>query len=192
MKKFYTILIACVMLFATIAFGNVEEINDNSAIIHSGISAYDEATLRIATSTVQDQYTLYINSPGGDAWGMIGMINCLEELKAKGVHLRTVNTGWALSAGAWLWMIGDERIAYKGTLFMFHGPLVRDGYGRVIPFELQSPAQQVVTRAAAAFMRQKLLDILHDTELVNELMKKGDNWYGAEKLLELGLVTKLI
>lgn len=60
---------------------------------------------------------LYINSYGGSAYQFLMLYGIIKTLKGK---LTTVVTGSAMSAGAMLLLLGDERLAYPDSTIMLH------------------------------------------------------------------------
>lgn len=63
--------------------------------------------------------TVHVNTPGGCAFTCFTIVDILEEL----TEITTVNTkasGWCMSAGIPIWLIGNKREASKRTSFMIH------------------------------------------------------------------------
>lgn len=63
-----------------------------------------------------DKLTLYIDSDGGDVWSVHMLANYIEE---KG-NITTVCLGRAFSGGLHIFVAGDNRIASKDSLFLYH------------------------------------------------------------------------
>jgi ATP-dependent protease ClpP protease subunit len=82
-----------------------------------------------ATDEVKD-YHILINSKGGAAFAALGMINRIEDLQSKGAHITTESYGYSFSAGTYLFLAGDTRIAHTGSAFMFHAAGVNTYGGR--------------------------------------------------------------
>ena len=210
MKK----LLACILggllllgVFATPVASEMKTIQkiekEDSKFVHLFVaSLYDEDYYDLVVATIGmkegDHLKLTIMSPGGPALPMLAMLNHVESLKAKGVYVSTKVAGLAGSGGAMIWITGDTRIISKGDLMMFHTSVVRGPYGNV-DIETLPPEGQFIIREVNHAMRQYLLDILHDTELVNELLsadgnKEGEtneNWYNAKEIFKMGLATEL-
>lgn len=147
-----------------------------------------------------DHLTLTIMSPGGNAFVVLGMMNYLEELKGRGIVLTTKTAGLTASAGALLWMTGDYRITHTGDAVMFHGVVFYGPYGPVKIKDMPKNAQYVA-HLLNHYMRQYLLNELHDTELVNELLNddgntdtenNNENWFMGEDIYEMGIAHQLI
>ena len=128
MKKLIAITLASLMLLVVGCKLEVEVtekdkyymIMDSGKILVSG--GFTEDMLRevlLATDEVKD-YHILINSRGGDAYALLGMINRVEYLQSQGAHITTESYGYAFSAGLFLFLSGDTRIIHKGSALMFH------------------------------------------------------------------------
>lgn len=65
-----------------------------------------------------------INSRGGNYFAGVHLYNALKESKAKVI---TKNVGLAASAASVVFMAGDVRICYPGSITMAHNPLISPG-----------------------------------------------------------------
>lgn len=147
-----------------------------------------------------DTLTISIMSQGGPAIPCLAMVNYVELLKAKGVHIITEVWGGAYSAGAVLWLTGHERIIHSGDSIMFHTAVIFDYRGYPVSRENLDPTARWILDQCNYYIRQYLLNILRDTELVNELLddegnvdsKNNMNWYTAEEVHAMGISTKYV
>jgi ATP-dependent protease ClpP protease subunit len=74
-----------------------------------------------ATAYSNDKhFNITIMSNGGDAYSTIGIIHRINELKDKGCTFTTRVYSKALSAAAYIFLMGDEREIYEGATLMFH------------------------------------------------------------------------
>lgn len=64
-----------------------------------------------------EEIHVHINSPGGEVFAALGMMNQLIKHPAKVI---TYNDGITASAATLLFGVGDERIANLGSIFMYH------------------------------------------------------------------------
>ena len=147
-----------------------------------------------ATSHLDDGDVLKIISygNGGDAFICISMINHIEALKREGIKIITESQAIALSANAFLWLAGDERIVHQHDLLMTHHAIPRDGYGNEIPIESVSEGTQMRLNLLRIYIHGKLMEILKDKELVTEMLNDEDNWYTGFQFFQLGVATKMI
>lgn len=131
-----------------------------------------------------DELDVFVNSPGGDAFGGLAIMNALRRHKATvAVHV----DGLAASAASILAMGGDEVVMGRGAQLMIHdGSMFAWG-----------PAAQM--RKAAG-----ILDKLSDSYAETYAMKAGgtaamwraamveESWYTAAEAVEAGLADRLI
>jgi ATP-dependent protease ClpP protease subunit len=137
MKKLIAITLAALMLLVAGCRVEVETTtNYNPMVMESGkimvTGGFNEAMLADflrATDEVKD-YHILINSKGGAAFAALGMINRIEDLQSKGAHITTESYGYSFSAGTYLFLAGDTRIAHTGSAFMFHAAGVNTYGGR--------------------------------------------------------------
>lgn len=137
-------------------------------------------------------YHIVIHTPGGSASDTLAIMQRIADLKSRGCHITTETLVAAFSGGAFIFCMGDERIANRGDSFMFHTIQIYDpNTGKQLHIsELPEEVQDLI-RARNAQMRQLLLDTIGDADVVNKLLKEGDNWFTAEELYAMGVVTKL-
>lgn len=88
-----------------------------SPLMVSGAKA-DTAVSRFLS---YNSHTFLVNSHGGEAYSMLEMSNLINEMKANGTKVTTKITTAAASAGAIIFMEGDERIISKRAIILFHG-----------------------------------------------------------------------
>lgn len=149
--------------------------------------------LNAAAKTKNTDYEILIMSPGGSALDTLGIMQRLAELKTYGNHITTKSMTTAYSGGAFVWLMGDTRIAHRGDMFMFHTIQIYDQDGNKIDIKDLSKEFQELVRHRDMQMRQLVLGAVKDTRIVNLLFKKDkDVWLSAEQLYQLGLVDKLL
>lgn len=56
---------------------------------------------------------IYINSCGGYASELLGLLTCIDIAKSANIKIKTYNIGYAYSCGSLLAVVGDERYMYK-------------------------------------------------------------------------------
>ena len=127
MKKLYKVLagiITCVVLSmfcAQLSEATVKEISPgliavNGEVYGSDFFEFYEATLDESIR----HYKIVLHTPGGDGAACIGIISRIKEMKAKGIKFTTEGYGFAASAGSYIFMMGDRRIAHEGLTLMWH------------------------------------------------------------------------
>lgn len=76
--------------------------------------------MRLTSDPTIKHYTILIHSPGGNAITCLAILNRINELKRRGVTFTTEAYGAAMSAGSFIFMLGDERIIHADGTLMFH------------------------------------------------------------------------
>ncbi len=129
---------------------------------------------------------------GGDAFICIAMINHIEMLKRRGVKIITKVQSKALSANAFLWLTGDERIVHQHDLIMTHYAPIKDRFGNKVLIESLPQEDQMIINLLKVYIKNKLLEILKDAKVVNEMLDDENNWYTGFELFQLRVATTLI
>lgn len=83
------------------------------------------------TQKIKD-YHIVISSFGGSAADCISIVERIKYLQSQGCHITTEVYGWAMSAGAIIFLAGDDRIVSKDSMLMLHAARVMDNYGASI------------------------------------------------------------
>ena len=194
MKKLIACLIGGLMLLsvAVTPVASTKIISDTKVLIDAFYTG-DLAELMAATKDLKagDTFTIVSTGPGGNAWICLAMMNYIDELEAKGIHVITEIYGFAASANAFIWLAGDDRRVHKGDMLMFHQTIPRGMYGNKIAREHLTEDQRLLVDHLNNWIRQRLLDIVQDTELVNDMLDADNNWYTGAKLIELGIAKEI-
>jgi ATP-dependent protease ClpP protease subunit len=122
MKKLISlILLGSLLLMPVIATADIKKIGHNEIMIDHVITEDSYSEFMEATAYVSNAHiNLYIHSDGGDAYSTIGIVNRILDLKDRGCTFTTIVHAKAFSAGAYLFLMGDERVVYGGSSLMFH------------------------------------------------------------------------
>lgn len=155
------------------AFGYI-----NLSNVQSQVSALGEDVKEI---------DIHISSVGGSVDGGEKIHSYLLGLKDKGYKLNTHTSGTVCSMGTYLFMIGDERIAYKGDSFIPHMPLVSDYTGRAD--ELEDTAKEL-RALEVKFSKYYALNTNLNESQAKTLLEK-DEELDLEEALALGFITEL-
>ena len=129
---------------------------------------------------------------GGNAFVCMAMINHIEMLKRRGVHIITEIQSMALSANAYIWLTGDVRVVHQHDLFMTHHAAPKDRFGNKVDIETLPPDQQMIVNLLKVYIRNKLIEILKNIRTVNEMLDDKNNFYTGFELFQLRVATTLI
>ena len=122
-------------------------------------------------------------------YNYFGIRNRIKQLQAKGYHITTEVSGRAVSCAAMLWFLGDTRIAHNTDIIMMHKAFVSSNWGKV---EEPKEPHKTNLRHMNNIVRQDLLDVLKDTDLVNTMLDGKDHWYRGQEILMNNLCTEYI
>ena len=173
-----------------------------SIVMPSGkilISDFDVTTVRnflIATEEVKD-YHIILNTSGGSSNNCTTMINRIQLLQKQGAHITTEIIGYGMSAGAFVFLTGDVRIAHTGAILMFHGAGVQQGYER-IDASKACKSDDAVLCSYLNMLDATVIDLLMDKTAISEddiahwMYFEEYNFMDAEEALELNVATVLI
>ncbi len=133
------------------------------------------------------ELNIHINSIGGNIKGGEEIHAYLTNLKSKGYTINTYSSGFVYSMGTYLFMIGDNRIAYKGDDFTPHMPLVSDYSGRAN--DLEETAKEL--RALEVKFSKYYSQNTNITESQAKTLLEKDESLDLEEALALGFITEL-
>jgi len=187
MKKLIACLLGGLMLLSVAAtpVASLEIINDNKVLVNT-FYVSDFADLMEATHDLKagDTFTLVSSGPGGNAWMATAMMQYIAELEARGIHIITETYGLAASANAYVWLASSDRRVHKTDMLMFH--LSKMGNGRMPESE-----KKLITQHLDGIFRQRLLDVVQDTKIVNEMLDDENNWYTGAEIIKLGIAKEI-
>ena len=130
--------------------------------------------------------TMYINSPGGEVYSGLGVIDTMNFISSP---VSTICTGLAASMGAMFLMSGEEgkRGALKHSRVMIHQPL---GGARGQASDIEIEAREI----------QKIKDELYQiivakskNKTMEDVIKDADRdyWMTSQEALDYGLIDKI-
>ena len=167
---------------------------DSGKIMITGM--FNEAMLASflrATDEVKD-YHILINSFGGSAYDLLGMLNRIEDLQSRGAHITTETHGYAMSAGSILFLSGDTRIAHTGSGFMIHAAGIDAFVGRKTIKTVDIPQHEydLLKIVDEVFIQMLMERTTMSLEEANRwLYFEEANFLRSEKAFELNIATEL-
>lgn len=203
-----------VKTYSNINNKDVYEDNDIEEEIKSSISyCIDNATIYIDGEISEDdgmifekvvdslkveldefsELTVCLNTFGGVANAGFHIISVIEELKAQGIHVRTIVAEKAYSMGAFILICGSERIMREYSQIMIHPCiLVIDGYYALTINEIRKNYKHF-NKQWKLFKKcfNKYAQI--PSNLLNKIYKEGIDYYiDANKALKFKCIDKII
>ena len=133
----------------------------------------------------ENPITIYINSPGGEIYSLLGLYDVMQSLIKDGYVIKTVNIGIAASAAAIILLAGSKghRYCLPHTTVMLHQPSAGT-YGTVTDMEIDV--------AESRRLKQDLNNIIkqHASEALIPLLER-DAFLTPEQALEYGIIDEL-
>jgi len=172
---------------------DVEKQADGTIIISGNFDEDTFKEFRALTLDGKDHYTVLIMSNGGCAYNTIAIMNWIEILQARGVKFTMIVPGHGFSAGSYMFMMGDERIMYRGSHLMWHtmsGQLKTDGTWWTIPIYRHGYMLGMDKYVVGMFTKR--FPHLTDEWVESTFWNSGMTFMSAEQALLMGIATKII
>ena len=178
----------------------IQTLSDSRIVFPSHIGTGDTVTYLRALQENRD-YHIIIDNFGGSAWDTIAIINRIDELQEAGFTITTETYGYAMSGGAFIFIMGDIRIIHDGASLMFHGSGMHGAYGvreslRELALTGETTLEEFKVKALSIidnkFMKMLTLKTaLTDEEIADWLYKLNYNYMSSDEAMELGIATEL-
>lgn len=138
-----------------------------------------------------DPITVYVNSPGGDAYTGLAFYDSLRFVKSP---ITIIGAGLVASAAALLYLAvpRERRLSLPGTRYLIHQPLLQgsDNSPFLTSIQIDIEAEEMEN------LRKRLDSIIADaTGMSIEDTTKAterDNWLSAEDAMSIGIVGRII
>lgn len=132
-------------------------------------------------STKASEWRVYINSPGGDAFGGTAITNAL---RSSGVPVTTIVDGLAASAAATIFSAGSVRVMQPGTRVMIHNPWG----GSAGDAEFHRSYADLLDAVAEDIRDLLGLAMDADDDAIREMMD-AETWMSVSEAMALGFAT---
>jgi ATP-dependent protease ClpP protease subunit len=150
-------------------------------ISYWGITAQDFIS-ELGALPVQ-QINLHLNSPGGDVFDGIAIMNCLIQHQA---NVTVVVDGLAASIASVIMMAGDEIVMSDGAQVMIHDAIGLV-YGNMADMEAMAVLLDRVSTSIASVYSERCGGTPEDWRSA----MKAESWYSAAEAVEAGLANSL-
>lgn len=129
--------------------------------------------------------TIYINSPGGEVYSLLGLYDVMQSLIKDGYVIKTVNIGIAASAAAVILLSGSKghRYCLPHTTVMLHQPS-SGTYGTVTDMEIDVAESRRLKQDLNSIIKQ------HASEELIPLLER-DAFLTPEQALEYGIIDEI-
>ena len=133
----------------------------------------------------ENPITIYINSPGGEIYSLLGLYDVMQSLIKDGYVIKTVNIGIAASAAAIILLAGSKghRYCLPHTTVMLHQPS-SGTYGTVTDMEIDVAESRRLKQDLNSIIKQ------HASEELIPLLER-DAFLTPEQALEYGIIDEI-
>lgn len=133
----------------------------------------------------ENPITIYINSPGGEVYSLLGLYDVMQSLIKDGYVIKTVNIGIAASAAAVILLSGSKghRYCLPHTTVMLHQPS-SGTYGTVTDMEIDVAESRRLKQDLNSIIKQ------HASEELIPLLER-DAFLTPEQALEYGIIDEI-
>jgi ATP-dependent Clp protease protease subunit len=170
----------------------IKEYIEKNRIIHITGAINDEmldffrTVMFYLDSLSEEPIKLYINSPGGSVYSLLGMLDVIDNVKS---DVYTYVNGLAASAAAILLTYGKKRYATKYSTIMFHQPLTMGISGQTEDILRYAGEMERLRNLLAEIVSQKTG--LSKRKILRDLFDR-DTYLPSQKAKELGIIDEII
>ena len=145
------------------------------------VATYQAEMIYLASQAIK----IYINSPGGSIYSLLGLYDVMQQLIEKGFIIQTKAMGLAASAASVILMAGSKgyRSASPHSRVMIHQPSSIT-YGKITDMKIDLEESLKVKKELIELYRK------HTGHDLEEMMER-DKWLSAEEAKELGLIDEI-
>jgi ATP-dependent protease ClpP protease subunit len=126
---------------------------------------------------------LHLNSPGGDAFDGVAIMNVLRDHAA---HVTVIVDGLAASAASIIAMAGDTVVMGRGSQMMIHDA-ASIGFGNAAELRKAAQVLDSISDSMASVYAERAGGTAGDWRAV----MAEETWYGAEEAVEAGLADEV-
>ena len=155
------------------------------SIISPMLEQFRELMFYLQKRDDQEPIHLYIHSPGGEAYTLLGMLDVIDTVSNP---VYTYVNGLAASAAAILLTYGDKRYATKYSTIMFHQPLAYNISGQTEDILIQAREMERLRNILADIVSEKTG--LDKQYVLDELFDR-DTYLDPQKALELKIIDEI-
>ena len=171
--------------------GDIEQLSDGTIIISGGVDEDTYKEFLRATLTGKKHYTIRIMTNGGCAYNTIAIMTRMEQLQKQGVKFTTQIMGHGYSAGAYIFMMGDERILGSGANLMWHTMTgVAKESGRTIPADRIKLISEMDHWVVGMF--EKRFPHITKEWIQRAFWDENLTWMNAKEARLMGIATKVL
>lgn len=159
--------------------------SDMAEYVHTAIEFYNIIDEENRTPIEErEPIKIYIDTPGGDLYACFSIIDSIQLSKTPVI---TINISSSCSAGFYIFLAAERRIAFPNSVFLFHEGST-SFWGDSNKFNNHADFY----KKNLARMKNYLIDRTNLNEEWYEKNSKDDVWMMAEEALEKGICTEIM
>lgn len=195
-KKFVLALITafCLLFFVQSASAVLLNLSNNETngkiLIYSVISYQDLVEFKKIDTKFMKTLEIELNSGGGNADVGVDIFTSLKEMSKQGIKITTKVKGMAGSAAGIIFLAGDIRVAYEGSMIMLHKAFMADRMGNKIKPDIKT-VQGKSLKIINDYFIEITKDVFGSKEKAEEALD-SEIVITAKKAKELNVATKYI
>lgn len=143
-----------------------------------------QSQLLLLDKESNEEITIFINSPGGEVYSGLSIIDTIKFIKSP---VKTICTGLCASMAAVILLTGDIRMSFPNARIMLHQPS-SGTYGTISDMELDIDEGR--------FLKSKLYEIIeeHTNMSIESIVERCDRdyWISAKEAKSLGIIDEII
>jgi ATP-dependent Clp protease protease subunit len=128
---------------------------------------------------------LILNTPGGQVYDGLALYDYLDSLQCP---LVTIGTGLVASMGVIIFLAGNKRYFTQNTRLMTH-QISTQVIGKVSDVKIDFEETKVLEKICNGIIANKTKQSI---KVIENDIKKGDRYFGAEEALQRGYIHKII
>ncbi len=185
---------------------------DSATIWYSDeISSDFDTELRLKCQTIKRYYeaekkplreiNLIVNSPGGDVYGIFGVVDLYEELEKEGILVNATATAHCMSAATFaVWNATGKRSSTKRCRFMVHEIQIEQPVGGTISQMRNNQVENdyLENELYKLYAEASLRNQNYTTKKFDDTVKawkercKKDFYFDADTALKFGVIDEII
>ena len=169
----------------------MEEQKKNQIEPAIGDKLYKNRVILITEEISKDPITVYVNSPGGDAYTGLAFYDSLRFTRSP---ITIIGTGLVASAAALLYLAvpKERRLSLPNTRYLIHQPLLQSAenspFMTSIQIDIEAEEMESLRHRLDSIIAETTGNSLEDTIKATE----RDNWLSAEDAMKMGIVGRII
>ena len=175
-RKWICGIVAALILLVTPMMGTatVEKIDKDTLILNGAVYGDDFKQFLEATNDPKIRhYEFLMHSPGGNAFTCMAIMNRMREMQREGITFTTKIYGIGMSAGTYIWLMGNDRVVYEGSSLLFHSIESQMNDYQIEMTEEKDPSAMAMIRRMDEWVKDRLRSMGMSETMIEYWMDSG-------------------